>query len=102
MDTAVLKCDTCGGEIRIGDYPFCRGDATRHAPMESYGVVPDDIPGGLEIKNGLCNPDGSPKKYYSRKEIEREAARRGMMNYVVHQPTRGSDKNKFHHTQRFI
>ena len=97
-----LHCTDCGGEIRIGDYPFCKGDAAKHKPMESYGVVPDEIPGGLEIKHGLCNADGTPRKYYSRREIAKEAAKRGLHNHVEHVATQGSDKNIFGHTQRFV
>lgn len=36
-------------------------------------VIADDIPGGLEIKHGICNSDGTPKKYYSKSEIKRAA-----------------------------
>lgn len=34
----------------------------------------DDIPGGVWMKHGICNEDGTPKKYYTRHEI-REATR---------------------------
>ena len=43
----------------------------------SAGIATDAIPGGLEIKHGLCNPDGSPKRYYSKTEIKRAANERG-------------------------
>lgn len=92
-------CDACGGTIHIGDYPFCGGDAAKHVPAHPQ-AVPDEIPGGLEIKNGLCNEDGTPRKYYSRSEIAKEAKRRGWMNYVVHVPQRGSDKSP--HTSRWV
>jgi hypothetical protein len=33
----VELCEECGGEIRIGDYPFCKGDPSRHArPLNRY------------------------------------------------------------------
>jgi hypothetical protein len=60
----------------------------------------DDIPGGLEIRHGLCNADGSPRKYYSKTEIAREAKKRGLTNHVTHVPDKGSDKNK--HTTRWV
>lgn len=63
-------------------------------------VAPDEIPGGVEIKNGLCNPDGTPRRYYSRSEIAREAKRRGLVNAVEHIASPGSDRNK--HTQRWV
>jgi hypothetical protein len=76
-------CDQCGAELQIGDYPFCGGDPAQHQPYAG-SITPDDIPGGLEIYHGLCNEDGSPRRYYSRSEIEREAKQRGMTNYVRH------------------
>lgn len=41
-------------------------------------VIGDDIPGGLEVKHGLCNPDGSPRKFYSKTEIRRAANEAGL------------------------
>ena len=38
------------------------------------GVIPDDIPGGIDIRNAVCNPDGSPRRFYSKSAI-RQAAR---------------------------
>lgn len=97
-----MVCEDCGGEIRIGDFPFCRGDAAKHQPMDSFGVVGDDIPGGLEMKHVLTNPDGTPKKFYSKKAIAKEMAAKGYHNHVEHKATPGSDKNMFGHTQRFV
>lgn len=44
---------------------------------QSAGVITDEIPGGIEIRHGLCNPDGTPKRYYSKTEIKRAANERG-------------------------
>jgi hypothetical protein len=70
-------CDTCGGVIQIGDYPFCKGNPTNHVPA-NFGVVGDDIPGGIEIKHGICNPDGTPRRYHSKTEIRRAANEKGL------------------------
>lgn len=43
----------------------------------TYMVNSDDLPGGLEIKHGICNPDGTPRKYYSKSEIRKAAAEAG-------------------------
>jgi hypothetical protein len=94
-----MACDRCGHELQVGDFPFCKGRASDHAPGR-FGVIPDEIPGGMEIKHGLCNDDGSPRKYYSKSEMAAEAKRRGMLNYVVHQGSKGSDKSK--HTVRWV
>lgn len=28
-----VKCDECGSDIRIGSWPFCGGDATKHSSV---------------------------------------------------------------------
>lgn len=63
------------------------------------GVIDDSIPGGLEIKNALCNPDGSPKRYDSHSDIKRAAEAGGWTNAVEHIGSRGSDKSP--HTVRW-
>lgn len=63
------------------------------------GVIDDSIPGGLEIKNALCHPDGTPKRYDSRSEIKRAAEAAGWTNAVEHIGAKGSDKSK--HTVRW-
>lgn len=78
----------CGGEMERVFLPTGRGT-----------VIGDDIPGGVDIKNGICHPDGSPRKFYSRSAIQRAAREAGYTNYVVHQPPPGSDKSK--HTTRW-
>lgn len=63
-------------------------------------VIGDDIPGGMEVRHGLCNEDGSPRKYYSKSEMKREATQRGWVNHVEHIGAPGSDKSK--HTSRWV
>ena len=72
--------------------PQCGNPTERIAGMR--GAVDDSIPGGVEIKHGLCNPDGSPRRYYSHSEMRKEAAKRGLVEFVRHVPDRGSDKSK--------
>lgn len=69
--------------------------AGRAAPVHG-----DDIPGGMLIHHGICNPDGSPKRYYSKSEIARAAKQAGLHNHVEHLPEKGSDKSK--HTTRWV
>lgn len=88
-------CTSCGKTLMPGDWPWCP-----HG-LSSLVVSQDGIPGGLLIRHGLCNPDGSPRRYDSKSEIRKEAKRRGLTNHVEHLPDRkGSDRSK--HTQRFI
>lgn len=63
------KCPACTDPVMITD--------TRS--NQSHGIVPDDFPGGLEVRHGLVNEDGSPMRFYSRTELKREANRRGLV-----------------------
>lgn len=95
-------CDRCGVDfdtLPLGAWPFCRGNQADHAPGHS-NVITDDIPGGVEIAHGICNEDGTPRRYYSKSSMTAEAKRRGLINYVVHRPERGSDRSP--HTSRWI
>ena len=31
-----VKCEKCGGEYGIGDFPFCRGNVQDHGQMSGY------------------------------------------------------------------
>jgi hypothetical protein len=61
--------------------PAC-GAATQDDTPARFGlapaVAPDNLPGGYLVKHGLCNADGSPRRYDSKTEIRAEAARRGL------------------------
>jgi hypothetical protein len=90
---SIASCASCGGEMeRI----------FQMAGEKTSDVHVDSIPGGLYIKHGLCNEDGTPRRYDSYSEIRREEERRGLIPYVTHEvdPASGSDKNPY--TQRFI
>lgn len=67
-----MICPICSQAIQIGDWPFCPHE--HGSPM----IASDDIPGGLEVRHGICNPDGSPKKYYSKSEIKKAAYDKGL------------------------
>lgn len=74
-----MLCERCfrpeaEGEHGVGLCPFERRPA--------YAVFwADDIPGGIEIAHGLCNADGTPRRYDSRSAIRQEAAARGLMQW---------------------
>lgn len=76
-------CEKCGYDIQIGDFPFCKGDPADHQNTR-FGIIGDDIPGGLDVKHGICNPDGTPRRYYSKSEIRKAAADAG---YSIHGET---------------
>jgi hypothetical protein len=37
-----VKCDKCGSEYSIGDWPFCTGDPDGHKPAVHFGYDPLD------------------------------------------------------------
>lgn len=82
--------------LKIGERPPC---PTCQSPTETLweagstpNIVGDEIPGGVEIRHGICNEDGSPRRYYSKSEIAKEAKARGLVQAIRHAPTPGSDK----------
>jgi hypothetical protein len=73
----VTICPDCNGPLNFGDFPFCRGDATKHQPMPMPAVHGDDIPGGILIPHGICHDDGTPKRYDSKSEINKALRAKG-------------------------
>lgn len=103
------KCDHCGKllldvvePINSPDLPCTCGHGHKvrvWLPGNAPTAISDSIPGGVEIKNGICNLDGTPRTYYSHSEMRAEAKRRGVVNLVRHLGTRDSDKSK--HTTKW-
>jgi hypothetical protein len=85
-------CERCFQSLDAGEH------GQNKCPYEprpaSVGVIADEIPGGLEVRHGICNEDGTPRRYYSKSEMAREAKARGLVNYVRHVGSKGSDKSK--------
>jgi hypothetical protein len=86
-----IPCE-CGGFLRrtIATGKFHRSTA----------VSPDGIPGGVQIKHGLCWPDGTPRRFDSHSEMKRAAQDLGVTNMVRHVPLEGTDKSP--HTTRWV
>jgi hypothetical protein len=79
--------------------PNCNGVMVRSWEMgRGNRVIGDEC--DVTIKHGLCNEDGSPRRFTSKAEMARETAKRGLVNYVEHKGSKGSDKSK--HTTRWI
>ncbi len=81
-------CPECGREaldIDVAEYPVCScGIQMEWLPKRGCGdTLQDTIEGGVMIAHGICNPDGSPKRYDSRAEIARACKAHGLENYVV-------------------
>jgi hypothetical protein len=81
--------------LPLGERPPCPtcGEQTETLWKKFGNVVPDEIPGGVWINHGICNEDGTPRKYYSKSEMAREAKARGLANIVMHTPVPGTDKS---------
>lgn len=87
-------CEKCGHEMEIGEFPFCPHETG------SNSVNGDEC--DVIISHGICNDDGTPRRYRSKAEMRKEAEKKGLVNHVVHVPSPGSDKNRFGHTQRWV
>jgi len=73
-----MICERCYQPDDIGEHGLYR------CPLEprrnvTATIWPDDIPGGVLIEHGLCNADGSARRFDSRSAIRREAAAKGLM-----------------------
>lgn len=87
MKMVHVQCFACGKQdeaLLRGSDPFtlceCGGVRTQITPAEgrekrANGVHGDDIPGGTTFKHGICHEDGTPRTFYTRREI-REATRK--------------------------
>lgn len=72
-------CERCNRPTEIGEHGLYK------CPLEprcAATVRPDSIPGGVEIAHGLCNADGSPRRYHSRSEINLECAKRNLIPWT--------------------
>lgn len=107
IDMHCPACETRHIDVLLREGNWAPECLTCHVPLVriciggmAAAVHGDDIPGGVWIRNGICNLDGTPRRYDSHSEMRREAKARGLVNFVEHVGTKGGDKNR--HTQRFI
>lgn len=99
-------CDQCSAEkfdvlepsVTPDPVCACGGRLRRAWLSKPPAAIGDEC--DVWIKHGLCNEDGSPRRYRHKSEIAFEAKARGMMNYVRHVGTKGGDKSK--HTTRWF
>lgn len=86
--------------LKLGERPPCPecGEPTQTCWDSPPSVIGDEI--DVVIRHGICNSDGSPRRYRSRTEYNRVAKERGLTNVVRHMPKRGSDKSP--HTTRWV
>jgi hypothetical protein len=80
-DPNVPKCRECGETLQT------EFQLTGKAPC----VIGDEI--DVMVEHGLCNEDGSPKRYRSRSDLRHAAKALGWTNAVEHKPLPGTDKS---------
>lgn len=86
-----MTCDRCGHEMQIGEFPFCPHD------KQANSVIGDEI--DITIKNGMCWPDATPRRWRSRQALKEATAKAGLINKVRHIGTKGGDRSP--HTTRW-
>ena len=79
-------CEKCGGMYR------------RAMLTKASSVSGDEC--HIEVKHGLCHPDGRPRLFTSKAEMKRAEKGAGLVNYVRHLGRKGGDKSK--HTSRWV
>src|SRR6267143_343845 len=103
-----LQCSECGRTkvdhlVRDVDEPppyNCPDCGTKTfdkvlLPSTMGTVIDDTIVGGFWAKNGICNPDGTPKRYDSWSDVRKAEEKAGVTNVVRHLGRPGSDKSKW-------
>lgn len=106
-----LKCSACAHEQIDVLEPIDTNEHDRVCPhcglysrvirawlTKPSGVIGDEC--DVEVRHGLCAPDGTPRRFTSKAEMAREAKARGLVNHVEHIGSQGSDRSK--HTSRWI
>jgi len=90
----MMICDRCYRPADTGahGYGLCPLEPRRFG----LAVRPDDIPGGLWIEHGLCNADGTPRRYDSRSAIARECQVRGLVPWTEVYEERRTKEGKEH------
>lgn len=74
-----MTCDRCYRPLAHGEHGL--GLCPLEPRRLMLSVRPDSIPGGLEIAHGLCNEDGTPRRYDSWTEIRDAAAAKRLINW---------------------
>lgn len=74
-----MICDRCYKPADEGEHGL--GLCPLEARRKTAVVWTDDIPGGVLMHNGICNEDGTPKRYYSKTEIREACKAKGVIPY---------------------
>lgn len=67
-DKLPLPCPTCTTSTYL--YIETKGDAP--------GIATDSLVGGLDVRHGVCWPDGSPRRFDSKTDLKRALNEAGL------------------------
>jgi hypothetical protein len=81
-----MTCERCGGDIEVGDYPFCKGRPDDHQ-RGSATVIGD------EMDHWQVNGTKTPIHFTSKAERKAWLKAAGYEEFVRHQPLPGTDKS---------
>lgn len=100
-----MKCPDCGATfdmfVRIGEEKSCTCGGLLEKvwlPGNANSVIGDEC--DIYVKHGLCHADGTPKRFTSKSEMNKEAEKRGFTNVVEHKGFKGRDTSP--HTSRWV
>ena len=81
--------------LKLGERPPCPtcGEPTSTLWRNANGVISDEC--DVWIRHGICNDDGSPRRYTSKAEMAAVAKAKGIANVVTHVTPPWTDKSKF-------
>jgi hypothetical protein len=75
-----MTCERCYRPATYGEHGLYK------CPLEArrvgVAVWQDSIEGGVDIAHGLCNPDGTPRRFYSRSEMRLAAQVKGLVPWT--------------------
>lgn len=73
-----MICERCYQPLDVGEHGLYK---CALQPRFSTAIWQDEIVGGVEIHHGICNEDGTPKRYYSKSEIREACKVKGVIPY---------------------
>lgn len=81
IDGSADRCDLCGAELQVGQWPFCHGDPSQHVDAKGFGDAPLEpyidehiAPAGTEVG---YDSEGNP---YRGHLITTRGQRRALMS----------------------
>lgn len=96
-----LECPKCGERAErlmwntdpVPVCPVCLVPYVQDSPVigKSAAVIGDEC--DVTVPHGICNPDGTPKRYTSKSDMRQAARALGLTNAVEHVPMPGTDKS---------